>query len=348
MSYQATDCVFENSKSVKTDRTVLLAIASHADPDRFEAWPSLETIALKCGGVSVRTVQRCLTRLVALGELEITKHGAPQHDRKTPWRSNLYRITLSESAETDLVVTGKASSGDKTGGLVVTDHASSHDNECHMNHQLEPSFKPSSEPRHEADEFSELIAHLADKRYEKKLREGGIKNPERASRYKAQVRSSIRSNEMDRVRSLIADNLDTSDLAELADFDVNGRPQVDQRNVGARQPTSRDGSSYSPCRLCMGVDPDKGDCQRCGGTGEQLYYSSEFGYIAYPDVLGGLPVAERYLANRDDYYQSVNDETCYWLSGDPWSDEDYIAAKVTQGPDADVIELAAFRSAATL
>ncbi len=351
MSWQATDYVLNNSKSVKTERNVLLAIASHADAETFQAWPGLETIARMCGGVSTRTVQRSVQALRASGELQISEHGAPQYDRPKQKRPNLYVIVRESCGdtgvmtETDSVVTKVAS--------VVTKSEFCHDREVSHEPSIKPLLESSSEPRHDEDEYSELIAHLADKRYEKKLREGGIKNPERASRYKAQVRMSIRSNEMDRVRSLIADNLGTSDLAELADFDVNGKPQVDQRNVGARQPTYRGGKSYLPCRLCMGVDPEKGGCQRCGGTGEQLDgFSEELGgYIAYPDVLDGLPVCERYLVNLGSFYETANDGSCYWLDGAPFTDENNQARVIAEAlesasPDAQMFELAARRASA--
>lgn len=51
------------------ERLVLVAIAAHTNRDG-EAWPSVATIA-EYAGVSTRTVQRCLAKLVRLGRLVV-------------------------------------------------------------------------------------------------------------------------------------------------------------------------------------------------------------------------------------------------------------------------------------
>ncbi|AVT39385.1 helix-turn-helix domain-containing protein [Plantactinospora sp. BB1] len=51
------------------ERLVLVAIAAHTNRDG-DAWPSVATIA-DYAGVSTRTVQRCLAKLVQLGRLAV-------------------------------------------------------------------------------------------------------------------------------------------------------------------------------------------------------------------------------------------------------------------------------------
>ncbi|MBB5828157.1 helix-turn-helix domain-containing protein [Micromonospora carbonacea] len=55
----------------KTERLVLVAIAAHANADG-NAWPAVATIA-EYVGCSVRTVQRCVAKLVQLGRLVVSK-----------------------------------------------------------------------------------------------------------------------------------------------------------------------------------------------------------------------------------------------------------------------------------
>jgi DNA-binding transcriptional MocR family regulator len=57
----------------KTERLVVLAIAAHANAEG-NSWPSVATIA-DYVGCSVRTVQRCLAKLVQLGRLVVSKVG---------------------------------------------------------------------------------------------------------------------------------------------------------------------------------------------------------------------------------------------------------------------------------
>ena len=59
MSVEATDWVFDHSKSTGATRLVLLALGRHAHDDGIGAWPAAETIAREAG-VDRRTVQRAL------------------------------------------------------------------------------------------------------------------------------------------------------------------------------------------------------------------------------------------------------------------------------------------------
>lgn len=88
MSFKMTSLAWEASKTCGSDRLVLLALADTASHDG-EAWPAVSTLAEQCG-VSVRTVQYSLRRLVELGELEVEPRVHPKGDPT----SNLYRIML--------------------------------------------------------------------------------------------------------------------------------------------------------------------------------------------------------------------------------------------------------------
>lgn len=56
------------SKARGTDKFILLSIASFANPDGSECYPSVLGIAKRCG-VGERTVQRSIKNLIKLGEL---------------------------------------------------------------------------------------------------------------------------------------------------------------------------------------------------------------------------------------------------------------------------------------
>ena len=66
------DWVFENSKAQGIERLILLVIADHCNSDGEHAFPRISVIARRAN-VSERTVQRKLSDLVSLGELEIVK-----------------------------------------------------------------------------------------------------------------------------------------------------------------------------------------------------------------------------------------------------------------------------------
>ncbi|MFI6819704.1 helix-turn-helix domain-containing protein [Micromonospora sp. NPDC050187] len=90
-----------------TDRLVVLAIAAHADTTG-DAWPSVQTIA-DYVGVSERTVQRSLARLVNLGRL-VWRHVAGRATRT-------YRIVIDGvSSAIKGVSSGKRGVPDQAGG----------------------------------------------------------------------------------------------------------------------------------------------------------------------------------------------------------------------------------------
>ena len=64
--------VFSHSTAAGADRLLLLAIADHAGDDGDDAWPSVPTLARKTG-ISERSVQRGISRLVDGGHLAVTR-----------------------------------------------------------------------------------------------------------------------------------------------------------------------------------------------------------------------------------------------------------------------------------
>ena len=89
MSIEVMNSVWKHSKSEGRARLVLLAIADHQG--EIGAWPSLERIA-EMVNASVRSVQRDIAILEALGELKVERQNAPT---STQYKSNLYWVTLS-------------------------------------------------------------------------------------------------------------------------------------------------------------------------------------------------------------------------------------------------------------
>jgi Helix-turn-helix domain len=81
MSWQAVTWVLEFSESTSYSRLVLIAIASHANREGKNAFPSLDTIALEAR-VSRREVVYCVQELEEKGELAVIRgigRGNPNH-----------------------------------------------------------------------------------------------------------------------------------------------------------------------------------------------------------------------------------------------------------------------------
>jgi hypothetical protein len=74
VSIQAVAWVLEHSEATLADRLVLIAIANHVHLAATHAWPGVDRIAAEAR-VDRATVYRSLSRLVALGELEVTRGG---------------------------------------------------------------------------------------------------------------------------------------------------------------------------------------------------------------------------------------------------------------------------------
>jgi hypothetical protein len=101
MSVHVSSYVWKNSKSVGTDRVVLLAIADMAN-DEGECFPGIKRLAARAN-VTERSVQNSLKRLMELGELDIdyksSKHG-----------TNVFRVVkqTSPGGEADFTRGGEA------------------------------------------------------------------------------------------------------------------------------------------------------------------------------------------------------------------------------------------------
>jgi hypothetical protein len=83
VSFKVTNWVWSRSESRNGARLVMLALADRAD-DNGCAWPSIDDLAERTK-LSPRAVQKGITSLVELGELEV-ENGGGRH------RSNRYRI----------------------------------------------------------------------------------------------------------------------------------------------------------------------------------------------------------------------------------------------------------------
>lgn len=92
MSIRVMTWVWDHSRSKKTDRLVLLAIADCCSDDGRNAYPSMAELVRKTG-LSERGVQNATTRLTALKELKVYRNAGPGG-------CNRYRVitTPAESA----------------------------------------------------------------------------------------------------------------------------------------------------------------------------------------------------------------------------------------------------------
>jgi len=70
MSLDAVAEVLKGSKAVGSQRLLLVALAFHKNRKSGRCDPSMKTLAAECN-VSVRSIERHLKRLAALGEIEI-------------------------------------------------------------------------------------------------------------------------------------------------------------------------------------------------------------------------------------------------------------------------------------
>ena len=98
MSIKIMDWVFENSKAQGIERLILLVIADHCNSEGEHAFPRVSVIARRAN-VSERTVQRKLSDLVSLGELEVLKRQGTSSLYKivTPFGINSGSDTKSEA-----------------------------------------------------------------------------------------------------------------------------------------------------------------------------------------------------------------------------------------------------------
>ena len=84
MSVRVMSDVWANSQAKGSQLLLLLSIADHSHDDGSGAYPSLGYLARKVR-MTKRNVQHLISKLIELGELEVTQHGGPN-------RTNLYRV----------------------------------------------------------------------------------------------------------------------------------------------------------------------------------------------------------------------------------------------------------------
>lgn len=87
MSVKVMSWVWDHSRSKKTERLVLLAIADCASDDGANAYPSMAELMRKTG-LSERGVQYAVKNLMTMGELFVSANGGPRG-------CNRYRVIMS-------------------------------------------------------------------------------------------------------------------------------------------------------------------------------------------------------------------------------------------------------------
>lgn len=139
MSVEKISLVLNHSRAQGTEKLVLIGIANH-DGDGG-AWPSVETLA-RYANVSERSVQRAISKLVDLGELEVHYQAGGSVNTRADHRPNLYRILVTVDGVTPTSpregygvtsVTPRGDTGDVNGVTPTSPEPS-----------LEPSIEPSN------------------------------------------------------------------------------------------------------------------------------------------------------------------------------------------------------------
>jgi helix-turn-helix protein len=133
MSIKVSTEIWEGSKHKSGNLLVLLALADHAD-DRGTAWPGIALLARKAR-LSQRHTRRCLSELVASGELEILPNQAPSGRA-------LYRIRLDKLESG--ILSAETSASDEVTPVSVTPDAT--DRAVGPPYIEEPSTESSEEP----------------------------------------------------------------------------------------------------------------------------------------------------------------------------------------------------------
>lgn len=90
MSIRVMTWVWDHSRSRKSDRLVLLAIADCASDDGGNAYPSMTELIRKTG-LSERGVQGCIGKLTGIGELAVYRNAGPGG-------CNRYRVLMKTPA----------------------------------------------------------------------------------------------------------------------------------------------------------------------------------------------------------------------------------------------------------
>lgn len=97
MSVEVMSWVWQHSQAQGTDRLVLLCIADSADSDGTNSWPGIDRIAERCK-VDPRTVQRSISKLIAMGELDRQIQAGGNHKTRPDHRPNRYTVLMDGAA----------------------------------------------------------------------------------------------------------------------------------------------------------------------------------------------------------------------------------------------------------
>lgn len=111
------------------EKMVLLVIADHANDEGTQSYPSQATIATKAS-VSIRTVQRAVNSLCALGFVRVFKHSGGSAGCREDRRPHLYQINIGK-------LRGDTVTARKGDGATMTTSTGRHSRP--KNHPLEPS-----------------------------------------------------------------------------------------------------------------------------------------------------------------------------------------------------------------
>jgi hypothetical protein len=91
MSIEALSMVLNHSKATGSQKVIMLGIANHLGPDAVEgAWPSQRRLA-EYANMTERGVQKCIDKLVAIGELRVEVSAGHSRNQYKP---NRYWITI--------------------------------------------------------------------------------------------------------------------------------------------------------------------------------------------------------------------------------------------------------------
>ena len=139
MSVRVSSRVWELSQSTGTTKLVLLAIADCTN-DEGLAWPSVTTIARKCGLNGRRSVQDHVKKLVGLGELSVELNTGRSG-------SNRYWVTVGNSKKIDTDTCAESRTGAEN--YPARDHAGNQRENPHggcAESRAEPARNPAHKP----------------------------------------------------------------------------------------------------------------------------------------------------------------------------------------------------------
>lgn len=171
MTIERVGDVLRHSKAKGTEKVVLIGIANH-DGDGG-AWPSIETLS-KYANVDRRSIQRAISNLVAMGELEVIPQGGGNRETRDDRRPNLYRIHLTpredgvtpvspRSIDGVTSVTERGDAGVANGVTSVTPRGDAHAALTVHEPSTEPPSKDSAPVRDLFDTFWETYPRKAGK-----------------------------------------------------------------------------------------------------------------------------------------------------------------------------------------